>query len=277
MSQCRENMHAVSVIILAFCGCFTAHVINQPKLVQQAQIGDSVTMECYFLKKDFNLIVWYKQLLGKKPQPIAKSYYMNDVHFLKGFDDGRLSVTVGNGTYHLNIFRMTHEDAATYYCGVIKFTALYFSPGTFLMITEKHSNTRRILQQPDLKPVHLGDNITLQCTVQFMEDCAQHNVYWLKQSSGESPSRIIVSHFIMADAQTCVYNFTMKIRTLSDTGIYYCAMDVDGEIITGQGTKLTITGTDQNIMNPGTFILVSSNIISAVIIVIALVKWHFIG
>lgn len=95
-------------------------------------------MECYFLKKDFNLIVWYKQLLGKKPQPIAKSYYMNDVHFLKGFDDGRLSVTVGNGTFHLNIFRMTQEDVATYYCGVIKFTALYFGPGTFLMITGKY-------------------------------------------------------------------------------------------------------------------------------------------
>lgn len=99
----------------------------------------------------------------------------------------------------------------------------------------------------------------------------------------------------------------MKTRTLSDTDIYHCAMDVDGEIITGQGTKLTIIGkkviframivlnvhecyadtliaspsacafTDQNIMNPGTFILVSSNIISAVIIMIALVKWHFIG
>lgn len=76
-----------------------------------------------------------------------------------------------------------------------------------------------------------------------MEDCAQHNVYWLKISSGESLSRIIDANFIMAAAQTCAYNFTMKIRTLSDTGIYYCAMDIDGEIITGQGTKLTITGT----------------------------------
>lgn len=102
--------------------------------MQQAKIGDSVTIQCYFLKKDFNLIVWYKQLLGKKPQPIAMSYYRNDVHFLKGFDDGRLGVTMGNGTYHLNIFRMTQEDVATYYCGVTKLTALYFSSGTVLMI-----------------------------------------------------------------------------------------------------------------------------------------------
>uniref|UniRef100_A0A673HLF8 Ig-like domain-containing protein n=1 Tax=Sinocyclocheilus rhinocerous TaxID=307959 RepID=A0A673HLF8_9TELE len=221
--------------------CFTAQTINQPKPVQQAKIGDSVTIQCYVLKNDFNLIVWYKQLLGKKPQPIAMSYYRNNVHFLKGFDDGRLGVTMGNGTYHLNIFRMTQEDVASYYCGVIKLTALYFSSGTFLMITSKYSVV--LLQ----KPVHLSDNITLQCTIRFMDDCAKPNVYWLKQSSGESRARIIDgnkdAHFIMAATQTCVYNFTMRILTLSDTGTYYCAMDVDGEIIIGHGTKLTIADT----------------------------------
>ncbi len=67
------------------------------------------------------------------------SYYRNDVHFLKGFDDGRLGVTMGNGTYHLNIFRMTQEDVATYYCGVTKLAALYFSSGTVMMITSKYS------------------------------------------------------------------------------------------------------------------------------------------
>ncbi len=84
MSKCLEKMHAVSAIILAFCGrqtlliffsnillkhrllfndifliyflnsvCFTVQTINQPKPVQQAKIGDSVTIQCYFLKKRF--------------------------------------------------------------------------------------------------------------------------------------------------------------------------------------------------------------------------------
>uniref|UniRef100_A0A9J7Z562 Immunoglobulin domain-containing protein n=1 Tax=Cyprinus carpio carpio TaxID=630221 RepID=A0A9J7Z562_CYPCA len=226
-----------NIFLLVAC-CFTTQTINQPKPVQQAKTGDSVTMQCFVLKKDFNLIVWYKQLLGKKPQPIAMSYYRNDVHFLKVFDDGRLG------------------DVATYYCGVIKLTTLFFSSGTFLMIT-----SIQILEQPDLKRVHLSDNITLQCT----------------QSSGEFWSRIIDGNkdaqFIMAVTQTCVYNFTMRILTLSDTGTYYCAMDVDGEIIIGHGTKLTITDTDKNIMNPVTLLLVSSNIISAVIIII-IIKQH---
>lgn len=77
-----------------------------------------------------------------------------------------------------------------------------------------------------------------------MDDCAKPNVYWLKQSSGESLSRIIDGNkdarFVMAATQTCVYNFTMRILTLSETSTYYCAMDVDGEIIIGHGTKLTI-------------------------------------
>uniref|UniRef100_A0A8C2HI02 Immunoglobulin domain-containing protein n=1 Tax=Cyprinus carpio TaxID=7962 RepID=A0A8C2HI02_CYPCA len=214
-----------------YSGCFTTQTINQPKPVQQAKTGDSVTMQCFVLKKDFNLIVWYKQLLGKKPQSIAMFYYRNNVHFLK--------------------------DVATYYCGVIKLTTLFFSSGTFLMITRKHSNKRRILEQPGLKRVHLSDNITLH--------------------SGEFWSRIIDgnkdAHFIMAVTQTCVYNFTMRILTLSDTGTYCCAMDVDGEIIIGHGTKLTITDTDKNIMNPVTLLLVSSNIISAVIIII-IIKQH---
>uniref|UniRef100_A0A672ME66 Ig-like domain-containing protein n=1 Tax=Sinocyclocheilus grahami TaxID=75366 RepID=A0A672ME66_SINGR len=227
-----------NIFLLVAC-CFTAQTINQPKPVQQAKIGDSVTIQCYVLKKDFNLIVWYKQLLGKKPQPIAMSYYRNNVHFLKGFDDGRLGVTMGNGTCHLNIFLMTQEDVAL---RVIKLTALYFSSGT-------------ILQQPDLEPVHLSDNITLQCTIRFMDDCAKPNVYWLKQSSGESRARIIDgnkdAHFIMAATQMCVYNITMRILTISDTGTYYCAMDVDGEIIIGHGTKLTIadTGVTNNYYN----------------------------
>lgn len=83
-----------------------------------------------------------------------------------------------------------------------------------------------------------------------MDDYAKSNVYWLKQSSGEFWSRIIDgnkdAHFIMAVTQTCVYNFTMRILTLSDTGTYCCAMDVDGEIIIGHGTKLTITDTGNN-------------------------------
>ncbi len=55
-----------------------------------------------------------------------------------------------------------------------------------------------------------------------MDDCEQHKVDWIKQSSGESLPRIIDgnkdAHFAMAATQTCVYDFTVRILTLSDTG-----------------------------------------------------------
>uniref|UniRef100_A0A671SPQ0 Ig-like domain-containing protein n=1 Tax=Sinocyclocheilus anshuiensis TaxID=1608454 RepID=A0A671SPQ0_9TELE len=227
-------------------GCFIAQAINQPKPVQQANIGASVTIECHFLKKDFNLIVWYKQLLGKKLQHIAMSYYRNNVHFLKGFDDGCL------------------KDVATYYCGVNKFTALYFSPGTFLMIT-----SIKILQQTHLKPVNFGDNITLQCTVQFMEGCkcvGNHSVYWFRHESGDTHAGIIYKHGNMNDqcekssekdshVQSCIYNLSKKNLGLSDAGTYYCAVATCGEILFGNGSRLEIGGVYMNPCLRGTYCL----------------------
>nr|XP_055025797.1 uncharacterized protein LOC129415491 [Misgurnus anguillicaudatus] len=215
-------------------------------------------MECYFSNKDFNLIVWYKQVVGK-PQPIVMSYnYGKNVLFLKGFEDGHFSVTAGIETYNLNIFKVKLEDVATYYCGVIKTNALAFGFGTFLMITGKQLDTRRILQQPHLTFLYLGDNITLKCTVKFMEEktCSQNNVYWLKQSIAEvqskskkSKSYIDRAYFIMtaelgAVTKTCIYNYTITNLTISNVGTYYCAVDVDGEIIIGNGTKISITDMD---------------------------------
>ncbi len=107
-----------------------------------------------------------------------------------------------------------------------------------------------------------------------MDDCEQHKVDWIKQSSGESLPRIIDgnkdAHFAMAATQTCVYDFTVRILTLSDTGTYYCAMDVDGEIIIGHIIQLYFA--DPNIMNRETLFWCLQNIISAVIIIIIIVK-----
>uniref|UniRef100_A0A671SMU8 Ig-like domain-containing protein n=1 Tax=Sinocyclocheilus anshuiensis TaxID=1608454 RepID=A0A671SMU8_9TELE len=250
-------------------GCFIAQAINQPKPVQQANIGASVTIECHFLKKDFNLIVWYKQLLGKKLQHIAMSYYRNNVHFLKGFDDGCLS------------------DVATYYCGVNKFTALYFSPGTFLMITRKHSNMRRILQQTHLKPVNFGDSVNLHCSVLTEKCVGNHSVYWFRHESGDTHAGIIYKHGNMNDqcekssekdshVQSCIYNLSKKNLGLSDAGTYYCAVATCGEILFGNGSRLEIGG-EKNAHDRSNHILiaVSTNILWLVIIAILLCKRPF--
>uniref|UniRef100_A0A673N0M0 Ig-like domain-containing protein n=1 Tax=Sinocyclocheilus rhinocerous TaxID=307959 RepID=A0A673N0M0_9TELE len=267
-------MHAVSAIILAFCG-------RQILLIFFSNIF--VTIECHFLKKDFNLIVWYKQLLGKKPQHIAMSYYSNNVHFLKGFDDGCLSVTKGNGTNHLNIFRMTQEDVATYYCGVNKFTALYFSPGMFLMITRKHSNMRRILQQTHLKPVHFGDSVNLHCSVLTEKYVGNHSVYWFRHESGDTHPGIIYKHGNMNDqcekssekdshVQSCIYNLPKKILGLSDAGTYYCAVATFGEILFGNGSRLEIGVSETTWTDLKVPVLVATNILLFVIIAILLCK-----
>uniref|UniRef100_A0A672QWS3 Novel immune-type receptor 12 n=1 Tax=Sinocyclocheilus grahami TaxID=75366 RepID=A0A672QWS3_SINGR len=246
-------------------GCFIAQAINQPKPVQQAKIGASVTIECHFLKKDFNLIVWYKQLLVKNPQHIAMSYHRNNVHFLKGFDDGCLS------------------NVTTYYCGVNKFTALYFSPGRFLMITRKHSNMRRILQQTHLKPVHFGDSVNLHCSVLTKKCVGNHSVYWFKHESGDTHPGIIYKHGNMNDqcektsekdshVQSFIYNLPKKNLGLSDAGTYYCAVVTCGEILFGNGSRLEIGVSETTWTDLKVPVLVATNILWLVIIAILLCK-----
>lgn len=80
-------------------------------------------------------MVWYKQGMGMKLQAISKTYiYMTDVEFTDGNTDGRLTVTIDKGIYHLHISLTKKEDIATYFCGVITMGELYFGPGTFLML-----------------------------------------------------------------------------------------------------------------------------------------------
>ncbi|KAL7880056.1 hypothetical protein SRHO_G00023100 [Serrasalmus rhombeus] len=69
-----------SVFFLCFVGGIKAWLINQPAALQTVELGDSVTIECYLPKKDFNSMVWYKQELGMMPEPVAKDYnYLQDV------------------------------------------------------------------------------------------------------------------------------------------------------------------------------------------------------
>uniref|UniRef100_A0A672QX26 Novel immune-type receptor 12 n=1 Tax=Sinocyclocheilus grahami TaxID=75366 RepID=A0A672QX26_SINGR len=242
-------------------GCFIAQAINQPKPVQQAKIGASVTIECHFLKKDFNLIVWYKQLLVKNPQHIAMSYHRNNVHFLKGFDDGCLS------------------NVTTYYCGVNN-RIIAFGDGTHLDI--KGNLKEKCKSSYD--PFNPGDSVNLHCSVLTKKCVGNHSVYWFKHESGDTHPGIIYKHGNMNDqcektsekdshVQSFIYNLPKKNLGLSDAGTYYCAVVTCGEILFGNGSRLEIGG-EKNAHDRSNHILiaVSTNILWLVIIAILLCK-----
>lgn len=70
-----------------------------------------------------------------KLQIISESYiYLTKVDFADGYNDGRFTVTISTGIYHLHISLTKKEDVGTYFCGVLNLGELDFGPGTFLML-----------------------------------------------------------------------------------------------------------------------------------------------
>uniref|UniRef100_A0A673N6W0 Uncharacterized LOC107709979 n=1 Tax=Sinocyclocheilus rhinocerous TaxID=307959 RepID=A0A673N6W0_9TELE len=236
-------------LLWVLTGCVGAQSIEQPKRLQATKLGDNVTIECYLPNKDFNNIVWYKQDMGMKLQIISKSYiYLTKVDFTDGYNDGRFNVTISKGIYHLHISLTKKEDIATYFCGVITLGELYFGPGTFLMLNGMlelslcHTSIM-VLQEPVSDKVHIGDNITLTCRVQTVDEKCEggHHAYWFREAAEESSPGIIYTDGDMkkhgeickddSTKQSCVHTLKKRNLSLSDAGTYYCAVLVCGKII----------------------------------------------
>ncbi|XP_036453114.1 novel immune-type receptor 8 [Colossoma macropomum] len=276
----------LSVFFLCFVGGIKAWLINQPAALQTVELGETVTIECYLPKKDFNSMAWYKQELGMMPEPMAKGYnYLQGITYLDGFKDGRFIVSTGKGIFHLTISATKNEDSATYFCGVIALNELRFGSGTLLIIKGLQFSNQTVLQNPVVDLFYPGDNVILNCTVEIAEpSCPEpHNVYWFKDGSVKTSSAMSNTHEYRdgqcekisetdSPTQSCVYKLPKRNLNLSDAGTYYCAVLMCGEIIFGNGTKLSIADNNPSgTVSPTYLILVSSNIISVLVMIIIII------
>ncbi|XP_064181259.1 signal-regulatory protein beta-2-like [Anguilla rostrata] len=233
--------------------------IIQPDTLVRAQIGDTVTLPCFYSENVCD-ISWYKQPLGQKIQHIAVLVLNEKVPQL--FNEfkkksTRLSAKAANGSFNLTVSQVEPSDSATYHCAMMPYRETIFGDGTTLMVMGSESHNRTVvLQQPESESVQPGDSVTLQCTV-HTETCAgEHSVYWFRQGSGESPPGIISTHGTRSNecqrssgavspTQSCVYNVPKRNLSSSDAGTYYCAVATCGEILFGNGTKLDVKGNER--------------------------------
>ncbi|MBN3305384.1 KV08 protein, partial [Amia calva] len=227
--------------------------VVQPRLYTAAQLGDSVTLECFLPSQKSTYTVWFKQTIGQRPQCMATAYnYLQETTFYEEFKHNpRFTVQRERDSFHLNISRTELSDTATYYCGVMFLNHMQFGNGTFLMV--KGSVSRRVEQQPASVPVQPGDSVTLQCTI-HTETCAgEHSVHWFRHGSGEALPGLIYTHGNRSDpcesssepglpAQGCVYELPKRNLRSSDAGTYYCAVATCGQILFGNGTRLEFAG-----------------------------------
>lgn len=128
----------------------------------------------------------------------------------------------------------------------------HFSDRIFIFVSD--SSRRFLLQQPLSDSVLIGDSVTLNCTVHTgTHSHEDHNIYWFRYDSGDSQLGTLYTHRnssgqcvqrFEADfpSQSCVYSLAKRNVSLSDAGMYYCAMASCGEILYGKGTRLCVGG-----------------------------------
>uniref|UniRef100_A0A667Z7B7 Ig-like domain-containing protein n=1 Tax=Myripristis murdjan TaxID=586833 RepID=A0A667Z7B7_9TELE len=212
--------------IQSFCGFLSANV------------GDNVTLSCFYEGDVATKFFWYKQTLGQKPLLMSSfnKYEKNAIFHDEFKNDTRFKIEFETNGNRLKISELQHSDSASYFCVGSYSYNFEFGDGVTLSVKS---------QSQTIQP---GDSVTLNCTVHTGASVGEHSVYWFR-SSGHSQPRAIYTHGVTDDqcekkptthTQTCFYNLPMKSLDLSDAGTYYCAVLSCGEILFGTGTKIDI-------------------------------------
>uniref|UniRef100_A0A8C7VM42 Ig-like domain-containing protein n=1 Tax=Oncorhynchus mykiss TaxID=8022 RepID=A0A8C7VM42_ONCMY len=221
-------MDHVSVCILAAGQSSDIHLVT-------ANVGETVTLHCFYKGNLALYFMWYKQKMGDNPQLLSTFYKYNKnatfYHEFKG--NTRFSVQSGEGMNHLKISDMQLSDSATYYCGNTYANQVEFGAGVIL--TVKGYRKMSVLQQPVFETVQPGDSVTLNCTIPTQTCVGEHRIIY---THGDRSDQCEKSP--EAPTQRCVYNLPKRNLSLSDAGTYYCAVASCGEILFGNGTKLDI-------------------------------------
>uniref|UniRef100_A0A3Q3Q020 Ig-like domain-containing protein n=1 Tax=Monopterus albus TaxID=43700 RepID=A0A3Q3Q020_MONAL len=83
-----------------------------------ANVGDNVTLRCFYEGDVAAMFYWYKQTLQQKPR-LLSSFYKHDtsgIFYAEFKDNPRFSLETNNGKNHLTILNLQISDSATYYC-----------------------------------------------------------------------------------------------------------------------------------------------------------------
>ncbi|XP_026185336.1 uncharacterized protein LOC113143911 [Mastacembelus armatus] len=235
--------------------CQVPAVTKTPSVFQdsgiiRAEVGHEVTLECFCQDEAVTFLSWYQQSLGSQPRIISRRMkHKTEADIYPVYKERFKVVTQSSdGSNHLKITDVRLSDSATYYCGILEFNAIEFGQGAFLHVKTSQSNIQAVVQQPALEPRWLGGTVNLSCTV-YPEPCAGDlSLYWFRQDASQpaviSPSTEQCTSLSNETpiVKKCSLNLAIKSVSMSDAGVYYCAMASCGEIVFGNGTRVVISG-----------------------------------
>uniref|UniRef100_A0A3P9JL22 Ig-like domain-containing protein n=1 Tax=Oryzias latipes TaxID=8090 RepID=A0A3P9JL22_ORYLA len=215
-------------------------------------VGQQVTLKCFLEDNVANILFWYKQPLGQKPQRMSEFFNYKEIGtFSDDFkNDPRFELQTNKDRNHLKISNVKMSDSAIYYCISSYTYKVTFLEAYSLHVRDTSSDIQTLVSQSSSENIHAGDSVTLNCTVHTGSCDEEHRVYWFKDSEDSHPG-LIYTHGGRNDqcdrknntqTHSCFYELPIKDLTESHAGIYYCAVVSCGHILFGNGTKLDLTG-----------------------------------
>ncbi|XP_039866181.1 uncharacterized protein LOC120720518 [Simochromis diagramma] len=213
------------------------------------KLGDNVTLTCKIPRDDVGLSYWYKLNFGNMIETIAEGSF--DKISQKGpFNNSRFNATKVGDIYSLTITNATKEDEATYLCQAGTAYIMKFFNSTLLVVddTKTLQKSFTVKQTSDVESVHLGDTMTLQCSLlsENKDDADQcpdeDKVHWFKGASESHPGSIYHGSLRNKEDGRCDYSLSKTVTNSSDAGTYYCAVVTCGQILFGRGTEVEIEG-----------------------------------
>ncbi|XP_048039256.1 uncharacterized protein LOC125264054 [Megalobrama amblycephala] len=241
------------------------------------QAGDSVNFTCILSGEIRSSVAWVRQRVGEKPRLIASIYQALDVKFENEFDKRkRYFVTKDDKCFNLSITNAEESDTATYYCVTYVFNFI-FGKGTDLIVKGGELSIDSDHQRPASDPDHPEESaVVLQCAVVTQSCAGEHNVYWFRHESGESPPGIIYTQERRngqcerssdgnSTTHKCIYNLPKNNLGHYDAGIYYCAVASCGEILFGDGREVDSPDTPWSTI---VLVLAASNCLSVIVIIV---------
>ncbi|KAM6960054.1 uncharacterized protein LKV04_021675 isoform 2-T2 [Tautogolabrus adspersus] len=242
---------------------------------KSANVGEEVTLNCFYEGDIATKYYWYKQTLGQKPELLSTSYkYETRVTFHGEFNNNsRFTLDNKVGHNHLRITDVHITDTATYYCAFGLSSMFEFMEGTTLRVKGSGLNFQLLINQSASEITKPGDDVTLSCTVHTGTCDGEHSVYWFKDSEESHPG-LIYTHGDRnkpcprkPNQQSCEYNLPMKSVNHSHAGTYYCAVASCGHILFGNGTKLDL---EDSVTSPALVYSLIGALIFTTILVVAL-------
>uniref|UniRef100_A0A674NPJ6 Ig-like domain-containing protein n=1 Tax=Takifugu rubripes TaxID=31033 RepID=A0A674NPJ6_TAKRU len=225
--------------------CSLLSLIGQTGQPITSDVGDNVTLKCFYEDSFTKTLYWYKQVIGQKPKLMSSFYLFGQkASFTDEFRNStRFQLVTENLQHHLTISDLRVADSATYYCLASNFFEYQFHDGTTVSVRGSGFNVPTSVHQLASGTIQSEDSMMLNCTVHTPTCDEEHAVYWFR-NSGESLPGVIFTSAVRRNnkcdrkTNSCFFNLSLKNMNKSQTGTYYCGVASCQSIVFGAFTKI---------------------------------------